>query len=240
VPKSLKTLLELAPFVTAFAFVLSFLYLLAYWLGFGINVFEYLTISDVFIYSVPILLLLLISCAGGVSLGVVLDTTQIESLPSVTTQSPRGLRIRAFVFKRLWPMFAVVGFMIYLRNWLLIIGYLLFLILYASLVVSDVLSAHIPDRTARAVILLFLLAAPVSAVGFGVKLRDNITTGRVYKFVEATNMVDPSLFKPAEKLRYVGKAGDYFFLLREDGKSVIITRLNSFKSFELHDFAEKN
>ena len=49
-------------------------------------------------------------------------------------------------------------------------------------------------------------------------------------------MSDADLYHPGEKLRYVGKAGDYFFLLRADGKSVVVAQLSNFKSLELREF----
>jgi hypothetical protein len=235
VSKSLKTVLELTPFMVGLAFVLAFLYLFAYWAGFRINVFEYMSISDVLIYTAPVLLGLLVGTAGGFPLIVFMDDLLRGARPrgEISLAKSKVPKLVIFSVLTLW-MLVLVLFSIH--NFVRIVVFLLLVIVYMRLTRSGILSADIPNKFVREIVLLFLIVLPYGAVEYGIQQREKITSGRAYKYVEAGHMSDASLYSPSEKLRYIGKAGDYFFLLREDGKSIVITQLSNFKSLELHEF----
>jgi hypothetical protein len=225
--ESLKITRELTPFLVGYAFVLAFTYLFTYWMaGFGINVFEYLSVSDVLIYSAPSLLAVLCVTPYGFWIGQVINDFN------------EARKRREFLWpcvQLLFSIFPMVWVAFQIRDVYRIVFYLGFIVLvFNALSQRGVLSAEIPNKIARNIVLVMLIALPCIAVERGIKDQENVTSGRVCKYVEAERMSDATPYSPNEKLHYIGKAGDYFFLLREDGKSIVVTQLSSFKSLELH------
>lgn len=229
--KSLKTIPELTPFITAFAFVLAFLYLYSYWSAFDINIFVYLSVSNVVIYTAPILLVLLLAVASGLSLSLFIYP---RLKASSAYRESTCFQIIFIIYISLWTLWMVqlVGFR--LRNLFLIIMLLLLAVVFIHLVRSAVLS-DIPT-VVRYSVLLVLTMLPSAAIVLGHAQYERITRGARYRYVEAGYLSASNLYKQNEKLRFIGKAGDYFFLLREDGKSIVITQLSNFKSLELRQF----
>lgn len=235
-PKFLKRLLELTPFLIGFAFALAFIYLLAYWLGFGINVFEYLSVSDVLIYTAPVLLALLGGFAFGFPFIIFIDDLSRSERPrgEVSLGKYKVAKL-VILFVLLLCMLVVVLFSTH-GDVISLGAFFILIIVYRQLARSRILSSDIPNKFVREIVLLVLVTLPFTALHYGIEQREKITSGETYKYVEAGNMSDPTLYHPGEKLRYIGKAGDYFFLLRDDGKSLVITQLSSFKSLELHGY----
>jgi len=180
-PKSLKTTLELTPFLVGFAFVLAFLYLLAYWLGFSINVFEYMSVSDVLTYTAPVLLGLLVGTAAGFPFVIFIDDLLRGAQPrgEISLVKSKVPKLVILAVLLLW-MTVLVLFSIH--NFVRIVALILLTIVYMRLTRSRILSADIPNKFVREIVLLLLLVLPFGAVDYGIKQREKITSGRVYQY----------------------------------------------------------
>ena len=64
--------------------------------------------------------------------------------------------------------------------------------------------------------------------------REAIVLKRSYWYVDAGSLNNPLFKGSKEKLRYLGKIGDYMFFVRYNGDELLITQLSNFATCEMH------
>ncbi len=228
-------------FSSLYFITLGTLYLWGYWSTFNVNILEYLSLADVVkataypIASAAIFLLL------GVASGAVLATADPRLFP---TGGGRDSNVGKFLFKysRLAAPLYVSGLVLVIQfgpdvKWQAL-PLLIALPAYAFAIVKGFLIDVIPHTVVRLVVLLLIPLLPPLAFGHGKVQSGAIAKGSKYEFVASTiegvNIAHDA--KPAQRLRYLGHAGDFLFFIDPRSKAVVITRFDSTKSLVLVPF----
>ena len=83
-------------------------------------------------------------------------------------------------------------------------------------------------------LILWLLVAVYVAAHDAQRKRKAIVLKRSCCYVDAGSLNNPLFKGSTEKLRYLGKIGDYMFFVRYNGDELLITQLSNFATCEMH------
>lgn len=212
--------------------VSGILYLLGYWATFHINIFEFITITEILTTSIYPLASLLISV---LVILVIFALPLFDNTPKIFTVDNDSKRER--IIEKRWekglkvafPLilgisFAINGFISNENIWYYI-GISIALAIgavYASINVKPV-SDLIANKELRFVILLLIFFFPLASISIGHNKAQSLaleTDSFTYVCesqlkIKSRNTV--TKFINNRKLKYIGKAGEYFFFYRPDG-----------------------
>lgn len=216
-------------------------YLYAYWFSFGINVFEFLDISNIIAYSILPLI-------GGIC-----------SVPTFAVMMKYLGKSKIFVYtyaeiKADWPKiryarllhnlaiylicFIIVVYVTsksqrYYFIWLLLPIFLVYFLTVHFLVDLEWGNRFIPNRNIRAILLFAIIFLPLEGISFGKYNAGLIKSGDLYSYVDATNISKEVRKWDDDKIRYIGTMSDYFFFLLPSDKSIYIAAKEDIKPFIL-------
>src|ERR1051325_6266 len=225
----LKRIVKILPILTALSFGTAYAYLASYWGRVGINIFEYLSVSDILAYCSPILLLILLTLLITSPLFFIFFAKAAlgkppPDAPIHQTERKRGRTIwlEGVLLLLLTTALVLVSHFYGLHDWptAVFIG-------AGALVGAVALVAHHFMRATslelRLAIILCSVALPL-AVLKGEKQYEMVTTSNDgFEYISSLALVDQTQFPKPVELRYLGKAGEYFFFLSDDRKSVLFT-----------------
>jgi hypothetical protein len=212
------------------------LYLWGYWRTFDLNILEYLSLADILKSTAYPIASAFIFFLIGVMLG--------SHLPQRGLQPGDGKNTRiGKILKRLSPFLAAVyavGVYILLfsfdspQKW----NYLPMLIaIPVALLVNNngLFESPIPPSKYRMPIILLIIALPIYSFGYGALNAAKIVDGKEYKYVVSqvdginiSNDADAS-----QRLRFLGQAGDFLFLLHPAKNTLIIMKYEQAKILQL-------
>ncbi|SRR6266496_859361 len=210
------------PLITALAVALSLVHLIVFWFPLGINVFEFIKLSDLAIYGIPVLFL------------VVSILFSSAVLTFLCWHIFRPQRFFEFNFSWQWvgllPIVTLLSACYFLSfgrflwrheplTWLnlfVLASLLVFSALYLlPESVRSALRLRLPAITTRRYryisISLSILVGFLASAEWARIRREAIVSKQGYWYIEASNLVEPSFRDSSEKLRYLGKIGDFMF-----------------------------
>lgn len=211
-------------------------YLWGYWRTFDLNILEYLSLADILKSTAyPIASAFIFFLIGAMIGG---------HLPRSGLQPGEGKNTRiGKLLNRLSPFLTAVyllGIYILLfdfdspQKW----NYLPMLIaLPVALFVNNngLFESQIPSSNYRMTIILLIVALPIYSFGYGALNAAKIVDGKEYKYVvsqvDGINISDDA--DPSQRLRFLGQAGDFLFLLHPVKNTLIVMKYEQAKILQL-------
>ncbi|KAI1694433.1 hypothetical protein Ddc_22133 [Ditylenchus destructor] len=191
--------------------MVSTLYLWGYWGTFGVNVLDYIGVSDIIKAAVYPVMTAFMSLAVGALMGEFLSP-KLEPGAGTDTRIGKWLHGALPILTLAYGLVMVAIVMFSWPNKWLVIGAMLAVPTYFQLQRSAFLAREIPsDRARSLVIFLLIMAAPI-AYQRGRTEAVGVTEGSSYQAV-VSELPTKNTFAqatPAEKPRFVGKLGDRF------------------------------
>lgn len=212
------------------------LYLWGYWSAFEVNIFEYVSLSDVLKTAVfPIA-----SVFVFVALGVVVG----EALFPHGFMPPGGSKNTAVgkFLNRIGPAVGAlyVGGLAALlvfgptEKWR-VLPLLIAIPVSLTLKEAGLLREEVKSDSARSVLIFLLSTLPAYAYGHGILKANDLRTGKAFSFVDSPlDGVSKGSDAPANKKpRYVGRAGQTYFLFDPVSKGLLIVPESQIKLIQL-------
>lgn len=211
-------------------------YLWGYWRTFDLNILEYLSLSDILKSTAHPIASAFIFFLIGAMIGT--------HLPQRSLQQGEGKNTRVGkLLNRLSPFLTaayLVGIYILLFNFDSPQKWLYLPILIALPVgifvnINGLFESQIPPSKYRTTIILLIVALPIFSFGTGALNAAKIVDGKDYKYV--VSQVDGITISgdaaPSLRLRFLGQAGDFLFLLHPVKNTLIIMKYEQVKILEL-------
>ena len=227
---------------SAYFFSVAALYLWGYWSPFKINIFEYISLSDAIkITAYPIASLLILIAIGMLMSDILLPNGFIseatisalkkKKLYSLTRHTPSIYILATLTFMLIGPV----------SKWK-IIPVLIAIPISATLKELGILKNLIKSERNRTTVLFLLSFLPPTAYGQGTLRANDIISGKAYTYV-ASDLPEHKATLGSSTgllLRYVGKAGDQYFLYNSAAKSLVIISMSKAEYLELKTFEKQD
>jgi hypothetical protein len=236
-PPETSDLKALTPYwSSAYPFFVAVLYLWGYWSPFNVNVLEYLSLADVVKAAAYPLASVFVFAALGALIGeAMFPEGFLPAGGGADTKLGTWLRTAAPIIVTLY----VISITLYLifgsvEKWRFLPVLIAIPVCFA-LKEAGLLKALLRSDRARTVVLFLLSALPPFAYGEGTLKAHRLLTGTEYSYVAsdiAGHPFDPRS-KVESRLRYVGKAGDQYFLYSPSKRSVLVVPLSEAKVLEV-------
>jgi hypothetical protein len=218
------------PFVTAYAFFCSGIYLYIYWTNFGINVFEYASPGNIFTLALPWLV-------GGILFLFTLLFIVVyfyDLLKNIDRDTTKGKFIAILIFiicvMLIVYMIASVGLYLWLES-AIPLGF------FGAYVLNWIgFFPEITNFKVRCLIYFFIVAMSPIAHEIGERRATAIISGSSYSYTEYAHQSEKIPQKVEQKLRYIGKIGENFFFYEPEGASTVITTINHLGVLQLHKY----
>lgn len=219
-------------FASLYFVTVGVLYLWGYWSTFGINILEYLSLTDVLkATAYPIVTALVLTAIGAV-IGEGLTNSNVfrNSLP---LGGERNTKIGPFL-RRLAPY--IVTLYILGTGSLLVFGpiqkwnvlpILLAIPIFMFLENAKLFERAIPHARPRSIIIYLLAVLPPLAYGRGVLAANSIQTGQAFTYTTSAIPGYRVANEPLKQLRLLGHANETIFLLDPTKASVIVLKLQA-------------
>lgn len=225
---------------SVYVLLIGLLYLWGYWSEFGINILEYLDVSDV----VRIAALPLAATLGSLALGVFMGSflfplfvphkAMARMFGPPPTDYSMALRITVGFTLILMAVFYYFGGP---KFWLGVSGLAIFPI-HLWAIRSDFVRTLFGDHVNAALIFTLLAVLPFIAFGTGKINADQLKVGTkyVYAYQGQLDGVAPELLSSPGQLRLIGTASGLMFFLMPDGESVLLSRLDHARGLQLRRY----
>ena len=221
---------------SAYFFAVAVLYLWGYWSLFNVNILEYVSLSDVVkTAAYPIASVFILLALGALFGEVIFPHGLLPKGSGVTTRVGRWLhRITPTILT-----FYIVATFLYaffgsVDKWR-VVPVLIAIPVSATLKELGVLQNFFRSDSSRTFVLFLVATLPPMAYGQGTLRANDIISGKTYTYViseVAGHSFDPRS-KVYARLRYIGKAGDQYFLYAPEANSVLILSISEAKLLEL-------
>jgi len=212
-------LTKIVYFVAPYSVFVSFLYLLAYWSTFNINIFGYIAISDI----IRISLFPLVSSLLFLIVGVIYGTATAPSKP--LTKSKKWLFGLIYISISL-----LIQDILYL--WILI-SFPVVNKLYDYAEENLQLENYIPHKKLRLAVFWSLIAIPIFSFSYGKLYSGLIIKGQGTHYAETSVFKDSNVFKDQKRVKYLGIGGNLFFFLSEDNSKIYISNSSEISILQL-------
>jgi hypothetical protein len=200
-------------------------YLWKYWEAFGVNVFEYASISDVAARAVLPVAAAVVPVVVGASFAEITPLEQI--LPAGGGRdSHTGVFLRKWA-RLLFGLCVITGLAVLstLHSPLRWVSASLFFIPVAFVVERQPLLADlIPEGRARRVLTMLGISAVFVSIGAGEKNADEILRGDSERVVDESSVGVPLKATQAHPVEYIGYVGGSYFLYETQTRSVVIIK----------------
>lgn len=217
------------------------LYLWGYWSPFGIDIMQYVTLSDVAKLAVYPVASTFASFAIGVVVSFVWPGLRGLFPPGGGRDTPTGR-----VLDRLLPLLTMIYALGTIA--LLVFGPVTKWIILPGLIAMPIsvfeqrrglLRFLWPNEAARTTVIFLLAAMPVWAYGQGRLRATAILDGSDYYYLSA-NTIDSlplgNVGDPKSRVKYLGQVNDYIFLLLPDNATSVIVRFDRTRGLQLKRF----
>lgn len=226
--------------------MVGFLYLWGYWSSFGLNILEYLNLTDILKLSLFPVLSFFVSMVIGAIVG---------SLIASEKQLPLGGGVNTllsqFLYRHRQPLsfgywFVVVLIYSYgpIEKWW-ILPVLICIPLGAYIRQTGILKDLVPSGVAELATVSILCYVPFGAYGHGITNANEIMQGQNYQYVELSPeqlQTQPHAKEKEDnliKLKYLGFVNDYVFLMPMEDKSIIVTRFDKLGTLKIKSSAKR-
>ncbi len=221
---------------SAYFFSVAVLYLWGYWSPFNINVLEYVSLSDVVkTAAYPIASIFVFMAIGALIGEFVFPADFLPQDGGANTKVGGWLRRAAPAIATIY-MFAVVILFVFgpVEKWR-ILPVLLAIPGSLALKKAGALRTLVKSERMRSVVLFLLAALPPFAYSHGTLKANDIISGKAYSYVisEIQGRAYSSDTRKDVRLRYVGKAGEQYFLYSPEVRSVLVLSISEAKVLEL-------
>jgi hypothetical protein len=191
-----KILLLIPPY----SILIAVCYLNGYWGSFHIDIFSYLTASDIALYAISPML--------GVGF-ILLISILLAHLDDVrNTHTGNNISIKELIIYAMTLLF-IIFFTLFSWSAFYIITPILFsLIMAFSLAKSGIFDSYIPLLRNRIFVLFVLTLFPFESYGYGVKQAMMIKNGEEYTYI--SRPIKDLNSNRIDNVRYLGKAGSLF------------------------------
>lgn len=214
--------------LTATAFVTAVAYLYAYWSRFGVNVFEFIDISNIIAHSIMPLIL---------GVGVILSLLFFFCIPLIVSIIPippdteKGLKHLAKLLISGLCFVLVSIFLIWtstslVANNRIVCGGILGTIILFLITLSK-------TKEPKIFLFIIIISFPILGTVYGLVEAESIKRGDKYRYVGGTSISEEVRKRGDDKIRYIGTMGDYFFFLIPSDKSIYIAAKEEIKPFVL-------
>lgn len=216
--------------LSAVALFSSGLYLVGYWMSFGVDILEYMALTDLAKAAVVPVSSALMAIFVGIalqqsSLGDVMPPGGGKDSPlGIWLNARKGLIGRAFIF-----VIALIAFFDCHEKWLVLGALIPPFLSIALWSQSSVFAGLFPSTQLRSGALILIAAAPFTAYITGQRNAERRMGGVAYQFVvptAETELREP-LHPAVNYLRFIGHAGEIVFLWNPLNKAVSITKLDA-------------
>lgn len=221
---------------SAYLFVVAVLYLWGYWSPFNINVLEYVSLADVVkAAAYPLASVFVFAAVGAVVGEAMFPRGFLPAGGGASTKIGNWLRgaapaiVTAYVIATtLYLVFGPV------EKWRLL-PVLIAIPVSFALKEAGLFETFLRSDRTRTVVIFLLAALPPFAYGEGTLKAQRVLMGTDYTYV-ASNIAghpfDPNS-KVETRLRYIGKAGDQYFLYAPGKRSVLVVPISEAKVLEV-------
>ena len=224
-------------FSSLYFFTVGVLYLWGYWGTFDVNILEYLSLADILkAAAYPVASTFIFFLLGSI------QGHLLARRPGSQQGGGQNTRIGK-LFKKWLPLLA----MLYLLGTFTLLLYgpiqkwyalpALIAVPVALLVdKKNLFKSLIPESGIRLTLLILVVALPIFSYGYGCLKAAYILDGRDYAYIasqiDGITISDNTV--PAQRLRFLGQAGDYLFLLHPSKNTLIITKYEQVKILQLN------
>jgi hypothetical protein len=221
---------------TAYVVVVAVLYLWGYWSPFNINVLEYLSLADVVkAAAYPLASVFFFAAVGALAGEAMFPEGFLPSGGGANTKAGVWLGKAAPVIVTVYVI-AIVMYLIFgsVEKWRFL-PILIAIPVCFALKEAGLMKTLLNSDRARTVVLFLLAALPPFAYGEGTLKAHRVMTGTDYTYVASEIAGHPfdDKSKAETRLRYVGKAGDQYFLYAPGKRSVLVVPIAEAKVFEV-------
>jgi ABC-type multidrug transport system fused ATPase/permease subunit len=233
--------------ITIISFITSVGYLFAYWFTFGVNVFEFIDISNIIAHSVfPLLIGLVCSLISFVFYYSLI--TYIKDLISSIKKLIPNIEnlISSITFEHQVKFFVAIVVIMFVISVVMTFFYYIFTISIPPFIAyfaacyfttrTDLGKEHIPKTMVRILLFFFIIFLPLEGAAYGRIKAKSIKRGDIYLYVDEISVNEKVRKLSDDKVRYIGKLGDYFFFLLPSDKSIYIASKEEIKPFVLKRF----
>ncbi len=213
------------------------LYLWGYWTPFNINILEYMSLADVLKTTALPIATSIVGMAAAVLLTYVEDAIdrRIES---------SGIKRWTFRIVRmvLLGLSAVILVAIFLRAKWAALPFIATVPIAMGVFRLDKFKQLIPNHHLRLITAVILVAIPLGSLSFGMiaaaAIRDGTEFTYVVSEVPGTNV--PENATPLQRLRFLGHAGEFIFMLDPTKDAIIFSKVESGKPLILKRYGLSN
>lgn len=234
---------KLTGFYTVIAIITAVMYLAAYWTKFGIDIFEFIDISNVVVYSIPPMLLVV-----GLILALI---TQLVVRRAVIGSKLYENVITDDSYKKDYRFLKPVGIVLmimlvisivaaywYIRLWLIIPIIFSFLIVGYFSGVLEIGKQFLPDRGIRNILFFIAVLLPLEGMAFGIFKAEAIIRGIDFLYVDNSSISNELIKNSHEDVRYIGVMSGYFFFYLPNEESIYIASKDELKPFVLQRYSK--
>lgn len=222
---------------TLYFVTIGVLYLWGYWSTFNVNILEYLNLADVLKATAYPIATALILLAFGAAVGELLLVPTMRNI--FGTPKKRSDEFFKILFLLYLPGTAALAVFGPVEKWA-VLPILLAIPVQIIAARRGFLDKLIPHESTRYIMTMILAMLPPLAYGHGRLDANEIQTSSAFTYVlsDFPGTGVTSGITPSERLRFLGHAGDNFFLLDPVKNTLTIMRLDSGKAFVFKQFEQ--
>ncbi len=234
-------------FLTPWAVVTASAYLNGYWGKFNVQIHQYLSITEILIYAlIPVLLGTIPFVWTSISTSIQ-DDQPDEPKPDEEKQPEvvditRKERFTASIKKNkaLLLLLAVGIWFGYSHGWLVgVIVVVMFFVVIPQLVRVEWMTALVPSLNWRITLVSCFVMVPFFAWTTGRSNADRIYENKRFEYALSNNFLDTDFVGPPERLKFLGKAGAYYFFVPERNEPLLIMPRSDVGTLMLYHCSEK-
>lgn len=232
---------------SVYCVTVGFLYLWGYWSKLGVNILEYMNLTDIIKLSLIPILTSFGSFAIGAMLGPLIFSHEKLFPPGGGANTPVGhflSKHKEFIFSGYVFMVSLIWLFGPINKWH-VLPLLIAIPLGVNLQGSGIFKDLVPNMEAERVTSLLICMLPFAAYGYGLLNANEIVQGQKYQYVEVSSEqlhTQPHAKKKEDnliKLRYLGFVNDYVFLMPMEDKSIIVTRFDKLGTLKIKSSAKQ-
>lgn len=231
-------------FGSIYLLCVSVVHIWSYWSKFGINIFVYMTVSDLIIaISSPIYINFLL-----ITLCFIFGYFLEKKLVGNSGQKFEvNIEYHIFLIPILIAIAADIIFINILPNDLIYIDLLWILgalcvgsLISIPLMKYDFLNNEIKDKTLRNIAIFLICALPFYSYAQPYLQAKNIIHGISYRYINTDGLqIDKKIIKKNKILRYIGYSNQYIFFLDGDHSSVLIMKFDKIQPIKILQYSSK-